>query len=146
MTLGANVNMSSLSYPRTFYFAGPSALRSEMRILGIKLQHLGLEWVGGWDWTDFHPPDHEDENPKKKRLATAGMVLGDLICAQGADLFILFCSREHPSLGGHVELGARLGVSRRAFVVLNGCDHVFYDHPLIERAKDWSSMLLILNP
>lgn len=127
----------------TFYLAGPSALRAEMHEKGEVLTRYPYFswWVGSWDWTTFLPHDHEDLSENKTRLASAGVVLGDLLAAQTADCFVLWCSQEHPSLGAHMELGARLAVGRSAFVVLNGCDHLFYYHPLITRVDTWRELL-----
>ena len=126
---------------RTFYLAGPYPLKNEISAKAQVLeQKFGLRWHGGWDWTQFGEEHLGQKGTDNYTLAMAGGVCGDLAAATGADLFVLARYPGQAQLGGHMELGARMGTTREAHVILNGeADHMFYSHPSVTVHEAWDS-------
>jgi hypothetical protein len=102
------------------------------------LVHYGLRWIGGWNWTEFTPPDFQT------RTSRAGCVAGDICAAVGADLFAVYALPEQGlTTGAAAEFGARISHSREAHVILNESeDHLFFHHPCVIRHDDWDAFMV----
>lgn len=129
---------------KTFYLAGPSALRTLMGEYADDLKVSG--WKSAWDWTQVKEDDlvcgPDLKNAVAINLARPGLVLMDLNAAANADVFVLFMDAKHHSFGGAVELGTRLQAGRRAIICRNACDHhLFLEHPLIDCFPSWDLVL-----
>lgn len=107
----------------TFYVATSFTNRERARQVAGFLEHRGLRWVFGHDWTTT-TVDHPDD-PRAPLLAQQ-----DLRSAIAADLFILLPVAPL-TVGCHTELGARIGVGKEAHLVRDGLTewHLFHSLP-----------------